>query len=195
MVDVVENHFEVFVVEILNVEPCDRFTVEFGPPGMWKLMFSSVIARLNDAMSRFSSEQIVLSLCVHLSSCKPFSSISWEQDVSPLTTNTSSVPSGFPDRSQIGLGFGWVSWENVARWISPQDCRTILPTGCCSIVEPNCSFPQVQLWSCLNEIFGGGRGDKYGLSYKTSPVLNLTTIGMQEAGSVPWRIIAFDHVW
>ena len=40
------------------------------------------------------------------SSCKPFSSISWERDVSPLTTNTSSVSSGFPDRSQIGFGFG-----------------------------------------------------------------------------------------
>ena len=31
------------------------------------------------------------------------------------------------------------------------------------------SFPLVQLWSCFNEIFGGGRGDKYRLSYKTSP--------------------------
>ena len=73
------------------------------------------------------------------------------------TTNTSSVQSGFTDRSQIGLGIGWVSWENVACWTSP-DCRTILPTGCCSTVEPNWSFPLVQWWSCRNEIFGGGRG-------------------------------------
>ena len=50
------------------------------------------------------------------------------------------MSSRFPDRSQIGLGFGWVSWENVACWTSPQDCRSILPTGCCSIVEPNSSF-------------------------------------------------------
>ena len=28
-------------------------------------------------------------------------------------------------------------------------------------------------------------GDKYGLSYKTSPVFNLSTFGMQQAGSVP----------
>ena len=46
---------------------------------------------------------------------KPFSSISWEREVSPLTTNTFSVLSSFTDRSQIGLGFDWVSWENVAR--------------------------------------------------------------------------------
>ena len=76
------------------------------------------------------------------SSCKPFSLISWERDVSPLTTNTSSVLSGFHDRSQIDLGFGWVSWENVARWASPQDCwmfkcRThlIIPSGPIVIVS------------------------------------------------------------
>ena len=88
------------------------------------------------------------------SSCKPFSLISWERDVSPLTTNTSSVLSGFHDRSQIGLGFGWVSWENIACWTSPEDCWTSLPTGCCSTVEPNLSFPLVPSWSCRNEIFG-----------------------------------------
>ena len=48
------------------------------------------------------------------SSCKRFSSISWERDVSPLTTNPSCVLSDCPDRSQIGFGIGWVSWENVA---------------------------------------------------------------------------------
>ena len=65
----------------------------------------------------------------------------------------------FPDRSQICLGFGWVSWENVACWTSPQDCCTSLPTDCCSTVEPNSWFHLVQSWSCLNEIFGGCRGD------------------------------------
>ena len=101
-----------------------------------------------------------------------FSSISWERDLSPLTTNTSLVLSGFPDRSQIGLEIGWVSWEKVACWTSPRDCRTILPTGCCSTVEPNWSFLLVQSWSCRNEIFGGGRGDMYDFSYKTSPVFH-----------------------
>ena len=113
------------------------------------------------------------------SSCKHFSSISWERDVSPLTTNTSSVLSGFPDRSQIGLGFGWVGLENSSCWTSPQDCWTSLPTGCCSTVEPNLSFPLFQPWSCRNDIFGGGRGDMYDFSYKTSPVFNLTTFGIQ----------------
>ena len=56
---------------------CDRFTVEFGTPGMLKSMFSSSIARLNslsalnDAMSRFSSGKNVLSLCVCLSCLAP----------------------------------------------------------------------------------------------------------------------------
>ena len=35
------------------------------------------------------------------------------------------------------------------------------------------SFPLVQLRSCFKEIFGGGRGDKYCLSYNFSPVFNL----------------------
>ena len=62
-------------------------------------------------------------------------------------------------------------------------------------VEPDWSFPLVQLWSCFNEIFGGRRGDKYRLSYNISPVFNLSTFKIQWAGSVPWRIIAFDRVW
>ena len=49
--------------------------------------------------------------------------------------------------------------------------------------------------SCRNEIFGGGRRDMYEFSNKTSPVFKLTTFGIQWAGSVPWRIIAFDRVW
>ena len=33
--------------QVVNVDPCDRFTVEFGTPGMLKSMFSSSVARLN----------------------------------------------------------------------------------------------------------------------------------------------------
>ena len=36
--------------------------------------------------------------------CKHLSSISCEREVFPLSTKTRSVSSGFPDRSQIGLG-------------------------------------------------------------------------------------------
>ena len=42
--------------------------------------------------------------------CKRFSSISWERDVFPLSTKTCSVISGFPDRSQIGLGLVKFAW-------------------------------------------------------------------------------------
>ena len=54
--------------------------------------------------------------------CKHFSSISWEQDVLPLSTKTRSVSSGFTDRSQIGLGLDWVGLENLTRGASPKDC-------------------------------------------------------------------------
>ena len=40
--------------------------------------------------------------------CKRLSSISCERDVFPFSTKTRSVTSGFPDRSQIGLGLDWV---------------------------------------------------------------------------------------
>ena len=56
------------------------------------------------------------------SSCKRLPSISCERDVFPFSTKTRSVSSGFPDRSQIGLGLDWVGLENSARGASPKDC-------------------------------------------------------------------------
>ena len=56
------------------------------------------------------------------SSCKRLSSISCERDVFPLSTKTCSVSSGFPDRSQIGLGLDWVGLESLTRGASPKDC-------------------------------------------------------------------------
>ena len=50
--------------------------------------------------------------------------------------------------------------ESLTRGASPKECWASFPTGCCSTVEPNWSFLLVQLWSCFNEIFGGGRVDK-----------------------------------
>ena len=116
-------------------------------------------------------------------SCKRLSSISCERDVFPFSTKTRSVTSGFPDRSQIGLGLDWVGLESLTACASPKHCWASFPTGCCSTVEPNWSFPLVQLWSCFNEIFGGGRGDKCRLSYKTSPVFNLSTFG----NAIGWK--------
>ena len=52
------------------------------------------------------------------SSCKPFSSISWERDVSPLTTNTSSVLSGFP----IDHRLVWVLVGLVGRTLLAERC-------------------------------------------------------------------------
>ena len=47
------------------------------------------------------------------SSCKPFSSISWEQDVflSSCTPITSCVMSGRPDLSRIGFRVGRFDWK------------------------------------------------------------------------------------
>ena len=120
--------------------------------------------------------------CLHLSQVSPFclkktvyqqSLVNGTFFLSPQKTR--SISAGFPVRSQIGLGLDWVGLEDSARGASPKDCWTSFPTGWCSTVEPDWSFPLVQLWSCFNEIFGGGRGDKYRLSNKTSPVFNLST--------------------
>ena len=48
------------------------------------------------------------------------SSISCERDVFPFSTKTRSVSSGFPDRSQIGLGLDWVGLESLTRGASPK---------------------------------------------------------------------------
>ena len=55
-------------------------------------------------------------------SSKTSSSMSCERDVFPFSTKTRSVSSGFPDRSQIGLGLDWVGLENSTRGASPKDC-------------------------------------------------------------------------
>ena len=98
-------------------------------------------------------------------------------------------------RSQIGLGLDWVGLEDSAQGASPSDCWTNFPIGRCSTVEPDWSFPSVHLWSCFNETFGGGRGDKYRVSCNISPLFNLSTFEIQWTGSVPWRTMAFDRIW
>ena len=93
----------------------------------------------------------------------------------PLITNTPCVLSGCPDLSQIGFGIGWVGWKNFARLATSScDCRTTSPFDCWSTVEPNGTSSLAQSWS--SEIFGGGRGDMYAFSNKTSPVFSLTKL-------------------
>ena len=139
----------------------------------WTLITSCVIPGRSD----LSEEQS--------SSLKEFTLISWERYVflSSWTLITSCVIPSRPDLSRIGFGIGWVGWKNFAcraisppgcRAISPSGCRATSPSGCRATFEPN-SF--VQLWR--SEIFGGGRGDMCAFSYKTSPVFNLTTFGIQ----------------
>ena len=74
MLDVVEDRFEVLVVEgdSRSAESScerDRFTIAFGTPETLKSMFSSSIARLNlfafgDAVSRCSGEPNSCTVCV-----------------------------------------------------------------------------------------------------------------------------------
>ena len=173
-------------------------------------MFSSSIARLNLLTSSRCSREPTS--CTFVRACfhrfprsivifhdaivfifHKFSRSIWRTKFSLQLTNN-LLGHRFPFRSSIGLG-NWVGLEEPA-WIAcPSDCWTSFPTGWCSTVEPDWSFPLVQLWSCFKEIFGGGRRDKYCLSYNFSPVFNLSTFTIQWAGSVPWRIIAFDLVW
>ena len=113
--------------------------------------------------------------------------ISWERDV----FLPSCILSSRPDLSRIGFGVGWVGWKKFAcRATSPSGCRATSPSGRRATSEPN-SF--VQSWR--NEIFGGGRGDMNTFLYKTSPMFSLTAFGIQQAGSVSWRMITFDRVW
>ena len=146
---------------------CSTPTFLFSSDGhVWTPITSCVISSCPD----LSEEQS--------SSWKDSTSISWERDVSPLTTNTPCVLSGCPYLSQIGFGIRWVGWKNFARLATSScDCRTTSPSGCWSTVEPNGTSPLAH--SCFSEIFGGGRGDMYAFSYKTSPVFNLTTFGIQ----------------
>ena len=48
--------------------------------------------------------------------CKRLSSISCERDVFPFSTKTRSVSSGFPDRSQIWIGFGLGLFGKLNTW-------------------------------------------------------------------------------
>ena len=54
--------------------------------------------------------------------CKRLSSISWERVVFPFSTKKRSLYSGFPDRSQIGLGLDWVGLEKLTCGASPKNC-------------------------------------------------------------------------
>ena len=186
----------------------ERFTASSGMPEMLKSMFPSSVARSNlSALSRLLRWQSSCAVC-------SFPSPSGFPDPSWFRTCCSSSVAGFPGLSeelssscnlptiswirvspndlQWGLG-DWVGLEEPDWSVSPSDCWTSFPTGRCSTVEP-WSFPLLQSRSCLKEIFGGGRGDKYCLSYN-SPFFNLSALTMQFAGSAPWRIIAFDLVW
>ena len=179
-------------IKLWTLIPCDRFTIAFGTPEMFKSMFSSSIARLNlFTSSRCSREPTSCTLC-ELSSTN--STVRSEELSSPCDLPTISWVTNFPVRSSMGLG-NRVGLENPARNASPSDCWTSFPTGWCSTVEPDWSFPLIQLRSCVKEIFIGGRGDKYRHSFNISPIFNLSTFKIQWAGSVPWRIIAFDRVW
>ena len=213
MLDVVEDHFEVLVVEggSRSAESsCGRWCHVIVSPShsarlrCWSRCFPHRLQgwTFSRLMMQYHDdrENQILALCVFVldstgfpvlswtcmtrlsshstgfsvlseepsSSCKRLPTISCEWDVFPLSTKTCSVSTGFPVRSQIGLGLNWVGLEDSARGASSKDCWTSFPTGCCSTVEPDWSFPLVQLWSCFNEILGGGRGDKYRLSYNIS---------------------------
>ena len=105
---------------------------------------------------------------------------------------SSFISSGRPDLSRIGFGVSWVDWKklglsnNFPFWLSS-------------------NFPfwlMHNFWTQLplsirdvRRALVGDRGDMYAFSYKTSPVFSLTTFGIQWAGNILWRMIAFDRVW
>ena len=110
--------------------------------------------------------------------CKRFSSISCERDVFSFV-HTKHVLC--LQVSPIDHRLVWVWIGLVGRTLHVE-----LPQ---KTVERVYRLAVVQLWNPIHNslrsnhdcvaIFGGGRGDKYGLSYKTSPVFNLTIFGVQ----------------
>ena len=117
-----------------------------------------------------------------VSSWKELTSISWERTFFfHLEQFSCHSWTGLPVLSRFWFRISWFDWKLL----------DICPTsGRWACSEPNSLFH-----SCFKEIFGGGRGDMYTFSYKTSPISILTTFGIQWAGSVSWRMIAFDQVW
>ena len=111
--------FTIFWIKLWMLTPCDRFTAEFGTPGMLKSMFPSSIARLNslsalnDAMSRFSSgTNCSFTMCVLElldSTCCPVPS--W----ACLTRMSLDSLSSFTDLSEKASSlckrFSSISWE------------------------------------------------------------------------------------
>ena len=90
--------FSIFWIKFRTLTLCDRFTVEFGTPGMLKSMFSSSVARLNslsaldDAMSRCSAgTNCSFTVCVLALDFTGSPVSSW-----PCLTRLSSHFTGFP---------------------------------------------------------------------------------------------------
>ena len=108
---------------------------------VWALITLGVISSCPDRSEEQSS------------SCEDFSLISLDQDVSPLSINTSCLSSGSSDRSQMGFG---IDWKNFAhRETSPRGCWATSSGGWRATFEPIL----VQSWR--KKILGGGRGDMY----------------------------------
>ena len=80
------------------------------------------------------------------SSCNRLPTISCEWDVFPFSTKTRSISTGFPVRSQIGLGLDWVGLEDSARGAYLKNCWTSFPTGWLMFnCKPDWSFPLVHV--------------------------------------------------
>ena len=81
-------------------------------------------------------------------------------------------------RSPVSLVMKYCPFSTTLRNLA--SIRNLLNLSCCESLSIRSSYRCNSLFhSCFNEIFGGGRGDMYAFSFKTSPVFNLTTFGRQ----------------
>ena len=162
--------FHKFPRSIVNIHDAIVFTLHKFPRSIWRTKFF----------------------------LQPFyTTISREQDVFSCSTKKCFRLHKFPPFDHR-LDWVWIGlfWKIQHEVLLQKTVERAFPTGCCSTVEPDWSFPLVQLWSCFNKIFGGGRGDKYTVFHTTSLQFSIFQLfKIQWAGSVPWRIIAFDRVW
>ena len=183
--------FSICWIKLWTLMLCDRFTIAFGTPEMLKSMFFVINRKveLGRVITMFERTNFLhfVRACFHrfprsivifhdaiVFTFQRFHRSIWRTKFSlqPFTNNLSwtgrvfllhRFPRSITNWIRFWIGLAWKIQLEV---LLQETVERVFQLADVSTVEPDWSFPLVQLWSCFNEIFGGGRGYKYRLSYK-----------------------------